>query len=106
MTRRLVLGPEQVTKIRHDVRYVAARRSDLKTDPTWRARSACLAVDPGTFFPEPQDEVGTAIALCHDCPVSGACLAAALNTAEPEGIWGGTTPSERRAMRVVWTGRC
>lgn len=105
MTRRLVLGPEQILKVKRDRRYVAAKRSEVMTDPAWRARSACLSVDPGTFFPEPHDEVGIAIALCRECPVAGPCLAAALNTSETEGIWGGTTPSERRAMRVVWTGR-
>lgn len=106
MTRRLVLAPEQVTKVRRDPRFVAARSAVRSPDPGWRARGRCLSVDPGTFFPDPPEEAGSAVAVCRQCPVAGPCLAAALTTAEPDGVWGATTPQERRAMRVVWTGRC
>lgn len=107
MTRRLVLGPDQVRAVRRDPRFVAAAAAErARHDPGWRARGRCLALDPTTFFPDPPEQVETAIAACANCPVAGPCLAAALRTGEPEGIWGGTTPGERRAMRVVWTGRC
>ncbi len=107
MTRRLVLAPEQVRAVRRDPRFVAARRAEQgPSDPLWRAQGRCLALDPGTFFPDPPDSVDAAVRTCAACPVAGRCLAAALVNGEPEGVWGGTTPAERRAMRVVWTGRC
>ncbi len=107
MTRRLVLAPEQIRAVRRDPRFVAARSAEQsRPDPSWRARGLCLALDPGTFFPDAGEQVDPAVRACRDCPVAGPCLAAALRTAEPEGVWGGTTPLERRAMRVVWTGRC
>jgi hypothetical protein len=34
--------------------------------------------------------------------VQGACLAWALNVGDCHGVWGGTTPRERRAMLVAW----
>jgi WhiB family redox-sensing transcriptional regulator len=38
--------------------------------------------------------------LCAGCPVLDECLAWALNNDEPEGIWGGTTPTERMNIRT------
>jgi hypothetical protein len=34
--------------------------------------------------------------------VQGACLAWALDAGDCHGVWGATTPRERRAMAVVW----
>lgn len=67
----------------------------------WRddARCANAGVD---MFPDEDDVVGvlTAKAVCDECPVRGPCLAAALHYQEWEfGVWGGTTPTERRALR-------
>jgi WhiB family redox-sensing transcriptional regulator len=75
-------------------------------DSQWRAAGRCIKVAPEAFFPEHATEAVTALRMCGKCKVSGHCLAAALATAEPEGVWGGTTPAERRRMRVVWSGRC
>ena len=105
MTRRLVLAPEEARRVSRDIRYRAAKASAQAPDPLWRARSACAAVEPSTFFPDAEGRPDAALAMCQKCSVAGHCLAAALTTAEPEGVWGGTTPEERRRMRVVWTGR-
>jgi WhiB family transcriptional regulator, redox-sensing transcriptional regulator len=43
-------------------------------------------------------QVDRAKRICGRCPVRAACLAWALATAEPHGIWGATTPNERRAI--------
>lgn len=40
-----------------------------------------------------------ALALCSVCPVREPCLHTGLNEGREHGIWGGTTPSQRRAMR-------
>ncbi len=39
--------------------------------------------------------------VCWRCPVMKVCAAYALAAGEREGVWGGTLPDERRAMRWV-----
>ena len=36
---------------------------------------------------------------CRACPVMGGCLRYALSNDERDGIWGATTPEERRAIK-------
>lgn len=74
----------------------------------WQRRAQCRGMDPAIFFPQPsrhgpastisQDEA-RAKAVCDGCPVAAACKAYAIAAAEPYGIWGGMTASER--SRVV-----
>jgi WhiB family redox-sensing transcriptional regulator len=45
--------------------------------------------DPELFFAESPDDVRLAKTLCALCPVRQACLAGALQRAEPCGVWGG-----------------
>jgi WhiB family transcriptional regulator, redox-sensing transcriptional regulator len=45
--------------------------------------------DPELFFAESPQDVNLAKALCGPCPVRRACLAGALQRAEPCGVWGG-----------------
>jgi WhiB family transcriptional regulator, redox-sensing transcriptional regulator len=45
--------------------------------------------DPELFFAESPEDVRRAKALCGTCPVQSACLAGALQRAEPHGVWGG-----------------
>lgn len=45
--------------------------------------------DPGLFFAEDPQDLRRAKALCGDCPARSACLAGALQRAEPTGVWGG-----------------
>ncbi|MGW1328035.1 WhiB family transcriptional regulator [Streptomyces antibioticus] len=71
----------------------------------WRERAACLrADDPDMFFPVGNDgpslvEVDEAKAVCSWCPVLEQCLDLALQLGPVQGVWGGTTESERRAIR-------
>ncbi|MCT1776765.1 WhiB family transcriptional regulator [Brachybacterium sp. p3-SID957] len=41
-------------------------------------------------------EAEIAARLCLDCPAMPACLTYARAAGETEGVWGGTTPRERR----------
>ena len=71
----------------------------------WRAAGACLSADPELFFPISKGavtdhQVTVALRVCAGCPVRQQCLDFAMQTAEVNGIWGGTTPEERiRARR-------
>ncbi|MBZ3901229.1 WhiB family transcriptional regulator [Streptomyces scabiei] len=69
----------------------------------WRERAACLRVDPDLFFPIGVSgptlvQVDEAKAVCGHCPVARRCLDWALRAGGVEGVWGGTTESERRAL--------
>jgi WhiB family redox-sensing transcriptional regulator len=73
----------------------------------WRQRAACQApgVDPELFFPVGDfgpalSQAAAAKRVCARCPVRASCLAWALRGGEQDGIWGGTTPGERRCLRA------
>jgi len=48
----------------------------------------CLQ-DPGVFFAESPRDIEQAKAMCRGCKARIACLAGALERAEPCGVWGG-----------------
>ncbi len=70
----------------------------------WRNSAACRTEDPDLFFP-----IGTsgpalmqteqAKAVCRGCPVREPCLEWALETGQSIGVWGGTSETERRALK-------
>ena len=49
----------------------------------------CRVQDPDLWFAESPAQLEQAKALCVACPVRSACLAGALDRAEPWGVWGG-----------------
>ena len=69
------------------------------TREPWMADAVCAQTDPDLFFPEAGGSSKAAKKLCAECPVRAQCLAYALKNGETEGIWGGASPKERRAMR-------
>ncbi|MCX5263904.1 MULTISPECIES: WhiB family transcriptional regulator [unclassified Streptomyces] len=70
----------------------------------WRQHAACRREDPDLFFP-----IGTsgpalmqeeqAKTVCRRCPVQEACLEWAMETDQTLGVWGGTSETERRALK-------
>ena len=64
---------------------------------------ACETGDPAAWWPEVRHmnspATRRAVEACRHCPAAGPCLAYAVAADERFGIWGGTTPAERRAMR-------
>ena len=104
MTRARTPRPNEVAIARSDARLLAAI-ADRRSDEAWRTRGACRSVDPETFFPAPNEPSEGAVALCGTCVVQGACLAWALQAGDGHGVWGGTTPRERRAMLIAWRER-
>ncbi len=101
MTRARLPKPHEVLAASRDPRLVAARRA-RPNGPQWRARGRCRTVDPETFFPMPTESSDPALSFCRACDVQSACLAAALDAGDCEGVWGATTARERRAMLVAW----
>ena len=49
----------------------------------------CRVEDPELWFAETPAQLERAKSLCAECPVRDACLAGALDRAEPWGVWGG-----------------
>lgn len=67
-------------------------------DLTWKLAGACRMLSTDMFFPASDTEAGPAKSVCDACPVEEPCLEYALAAREPEGVWGGCTFSERRAI--------
>jgi WhiB family redox-sensing transcriptional regulator len=72
----------------------------------WRQHAACRGADGDIFFPSARRHTihtwKAAREYCDRCPVVNECLALALSQEPAEdrwGMFGGTTPSERRRMR-------
>jgi WhiB family transcriptional regulator, redox-sensing transcriptional regulator len=69
----------------------------------WRERAACRGADPELFFPVSEAgpsrlQIGRAKQICHACQVQRTCLTWALRNSVADGIWGGRTQNERRAL--------
>lgn len=95
--------PAETTRALDDVDHLHRQfttameaRSDQNT---WRRRSACKTKPKWVFFPARGDNETTdaAKAICATCPVKAECLAANLH--ERDGVWGGLSANERRALR-------
>lgn len=54
-----------------------------------RTALPCRAHDSDLWFADSPEEVERAKELCLSCPLREACLAGALERAEPFGVWGG-----------------
>lgn len=68
--------------------------------PGWWARfAACRGMDPEVFHPSKGRPLSAAKAVCVRCPVVITCREWALANNEKIGVWGATTPKERREIR-------
>jgi WhiB family transcriptional regulator, redox-sensing transcriptional regulator len=54
-----------------------------------RPELPCHVDDPDLWFAEAPADLERAKTLCAGCPIRRRCLAAALERAEPWGVWGG-----------------
>lgn len=79
---------------------------ELYNKEKWTLHSACLDVDPDTFFPpEGMSEQAqrkyeqVAKEICRFCPVAIQCLEYSLINNEMYGVWGGIGESDRRRLR-------
>jgi WhiB family redox-sensing transcriptional regulator len=67
-------------------------------DLQWMNNALCLQIDAELFFPEPSRVPHDAKKACSLCKVRIDCLEYAL-TLDVDGVWGGTTPAERKRIR-------
>lgn len=65
---------------------------------SWIERALCAESDPSIFLGGVENSHKLAISTCNRCPVKTDCLDFALKNGEDNGIWGGTTPAERREL--------
>lgn len=70
---------------------------------SWRVRAACHDpdIDPEIFFPDPGGSASHAKKVCRRCPVTAECLRYALDRGREAGVWGATTPEERRDIHAM-----
>lgn len=98
--------PRQVDMSRVSVPKAATEAARIATEmglpAEWRSKAICR--NQSDLFYE-MGKWRTANKLCEMCPVAGPCLAFALVAHELEGIWGGFTAVERRAMFAERSGR-
>ena len=71
---------------------------------SWRDRAACLGVDPELFFPIGNTgpallQIEEAKAVCRRCAVVEPCLSWAVESRQEDGVWGGLSADERRAVK-------
>jgi WhiB family transcriptional regulator, redox-sensing transcriptional regulator len=80
----------------------------MTVDANWRAAAACRYADPELFFPigttgPALRQIQEAKRVCRTCPAQTQCLAWALDHGVTDGVWGGTTEDQRRAIRSLAT---
>ncbi|OLM28270.1 WhiB-like transcription regulator [Pseudonocardia sp. Ae717_Ps2] len=71
--------------------------------PDWR-EAVCRGEDPELFFPVGTSgpamlQIAEAKSVCRRCPMTGQCLAWALDSGQDAGVWGGMSEDERRALK-------
>lgn len=98
----LALSVSEVALLDTLERYGACGASSESIELRQSVGSVALpaAVDTRTFF----EGIGSsaeqaAVALCQQCPVVDQCLGYALQQNIDYGIWGGTTPNQRKKLQ-------
>jgi WhiB family redox-sensing transcriptional regulator len=71
---------------------------ELRVRPRWMRDAACREHPEVNFHPERGERTEPAKAICRKCLVREVCLEHALEHREHQGIWGGLSPKERRAI--------
>jgi len=68
----------------------------------WQSQARCRGADSSVFFSDEGERTRArrirerrAKETCRTCPVIAQCRAHALNVAEPFGVWGGLSESDR-----------
>lgn len=73
--------------------------TELLRPPAWHRDAACVEHPEVSFFPDKGQSTAAALLVCAGCLVVDDCKAYALGTGQEAGVWGGTSPRARRALR-------
>jgi len=65
----------------------------------WMDDAVCDAAGADLWFADDRRDQEFAAGLCRICPARLPCLAHALDNGERYGVWGGTTPAQRKQLR-------
>jgi len=70
-------------------------------DVPWMHDALCAEprYNPADWFSSNNQDLSAAKAVCQQCAAQKACLAYAISEDIRHGIWGGATPTERKADR-------
>jgi WhiB family redox-sensing transcriptional regulator len=99
--------PRSGDKARPPVRSGELRRTEpISPSPpsSWRDAAACLRSNldfltvSGHAVKLQRERMRVQLAICETCSVKAECLAFALGTKQPLGVWGGLLPRERRKL--------
>lgn len=86
---------------------IARPKARIAGDNAWRLRAACRDIHPEFFFGPEGEQAGArvlredrAVDFCiSTCTVIDDCLEWALASREQHGVWGATTPDERKSIK-------
>ena len=74
----------------------------------WRTQARCRGMPPDVFYPADKESRDRRIErehrakqVCRSCPVLAICREYAMEAGESHGVWGATTPSERRSAAAL-----
>lgn len=73
----------------------------LRTIGIWSDRAACRGMDRQTFFVDVKTRFPSEYVqqICGGCEVRAECLRHAIELPEEYGVWGGTTPYQRKQLK-------
>lgn len=97
MTTSTITGEVAATTGRVD-RDVARAIARLRPAGSWTEQGSCRTADPEIFYSS--DDAIFAKGVCAGCPVIDQCLAWALESREPHGVWGGLDEQERKQLTL------
>jgi hypothetical protein len=75
-----------------------ARVASANSPGEWAKDAACTGLTD-MFHSDYNGDQEAALAICQTCRVRDACLDFAMRTRQPQGVWGGTTPDDRKKLR-------
>jgi hypothetical protein len=93
----------QMTHKGHVTHGSSTKKLDGIRAPYFDGSQVCAQIDPELFFPESLSEIRPNLRvvkpLCKSCEFKDPCLEYAVQHPELQGIWAGTTETDRRLIR-------
>src|SRR4051794_38950728 len=77
---------------------MSRKAADSAPETEFFEDAACNGADTAVFFPVSDSFADEAKSICATCPVAEQCLEYAIETHQPDGVWGGLTAIERHRL--------